>query len=130
MIYFENSTIPIVSLRKDLGGEEGYDKDNDCIIITKLKRSQSSEEEIVGLVIDRVIGSPEIPKRCLHGTTDKLIRTFDRLTSHVVHPEQGNERGQVLMVLDMAAIAKRILKEDRIESIIPTVKSAAAANRG
>jgi chemotaxis signal transduction protein len=128
LISFMRSTIPVVSLRSELGGEDGYDKDNDCIIITKLKRTKDSEEEIVGLVIDRVMDSPEIPRRCLEYCEGMLYNNFNSMTSHVVQPEQGDERGFVLLVLDMASIARRIL-DDGENYGLPSNKPLLVSNR-
>jgi hypothetical protein len=36
LISFMRRSVPVVSLRSELGGGDGYDQDSDCIIITKL----------------------------------------------------------------------------------------------
>ena len=108
IISFMRRSVPVVSLRSELGGREGYDKENDCIIVTNLKHSNSDEEEIVGLVIDRVMDSPEIPRRCLD-KCETMLYSSNSLTSYVVQPEQGDERSLMLLVLDMPSIARRIL---------------------
>ena len=122
IIFFMRSSIPVVSLRSELGGRDGYDKDNDCIIVMKLKRSNADEEEIVGLVIDRVMDSPEIPQRCLERCEGMLYAS-----NSMVRPEQGDERGLMLLVLDMASIAQRILDED--DYSVPSERPLLVSNR-
>lgn len=119
IISFMRHNIPVVSLRSQLGGQEGYDKDNDCIIVTRLRHPNRQQEDIVGLVIDRVMDSPEIPRRCMV-SCDGMIYSSSNMTSHVVQPEQGNERNLMLLVLDMAAIARQILNDDEYITVSNT----------
>ncbi len=115
IVSFMRQSIPVVSLRSELGGRKDYDVNNDCIIVTKIQSPNGKADEIVGLVIDRVMDSPEIPVRCLD-PCENMLYSSAGLTRYVVHPEQGNERNKMLLVLDIKAIAARILKQEKPSS--------------
>ena len=49
------------------------------------------------------------------------------MVRYVVQPEQGDERGLMLLVLDMASIAQRILDED--DYSVPSERPLLVSNR-
>ena len=110
IISFLRKNISVVSLRAELGDDKKYDKTRDCIIVTRINDSNGNET-LIGLVVDRVVGSPEIPSRSLI-KCEKMLHSASSLTQYIVEPEQGSERNQMLLVLDMKAVANRILSGD------------------
>jgi hypothetical protein len=49
------------------------------------------------------------------------------MVSYVVQPEQGDERGRMLLVLDMDSIARRVLDDDDFN--LPDERPLLVSNR-
>ncbi len=107
IICYQRQSIPIISLKGIDGFDAAYDKQKQSIILIHL---HGESDQTIGLVVDRVIDSPEVPKRALE-PCDKMLYANTMLTRYVVQPEQNNERNQMLLVLDMNLIGERILSE-------------------
>ncbi len=99
-----NTTIPVVSLRSMIGGKSGYDRERDSIIITRL--DDNEDTKLLGLVIDKVHSSPELPVRCLE-QVDRILNSGS-LVKYIVQPEQNNEKSEMLSIIDIDAIHRAI----------------------
>jgi len=109
IISFMRESIPVVSLRSELDAEKQYNKDEDCIIIAK--KDADNGDEVVGLVIDQVVASPEIPVRLLSKCDAVTGGGGNRMTKYIVQPERGNERSGMLLILDMDSISNAVLRD-------------------
>lgn len=111
-------TVPVVSLKNMVQGLEGYDQsydsENDVIIIVKYKGVE------LGLVGDSIHDSPSIPVRCIEACSGFGNST---ITGAIVRPESGEERKEMLSILNVSAISHTILgnKKQQLETDRPVV---------
>jgi chemotaxis signal transduction protein len=105
-------TVGVVSINELLGlGDRSYNPDTDGILLVRIKARANREEDtdILGIVIDRIMDSPEIPNRSLARYGSELAGN-SVLTKAVVRPDSGNERATMLSILDVEGLEARIIK--------------------
>lgn len=105
MITWNNKTIPIASLAKYFHHEVAYDKEQHHIIVLK-----GSEDKPFGLVIDMVQDSPEVPARCVDETSQAMMG-HNTLTKAIVKSDIGQEKAEMLSVLDPLKIERYLIVE-------------------
>jgi chemotaxis signal transduction protein len=86
-----------------------YNPERDGILLVKVGGDGSAQEteSILGIVIDRVMDSPEIPNRNI-ARYDSELAGKAVLTKAVVHPDAGDERATMLSILDVEALDARM----------------------
>jgi chemotaxis signal transduction protein len=108
---YAGQTVGIVSLREVLGmPARAYNPATDGILLVKVRPAQrgQAEERMLGIVIDRVMDSPEIPNKSI-ARYDSELAGKSVLTKAVVHPDNGDERSAMLSILDVEALEERML---------------------
>ncbi|QEP45220.1 chemotaxis protein CheW [Ectothiorhodospiraceae bacterium BW-2] len=113
LISFMKQTIPVVSLRALVGGDNKYDKECDSIVVTKFQDDYHNVE-LIGLVVDRVMDSPEIPVRSL-SVYEKMMRSKEGLVQYIVQPDMGYERQEMLSILNVKGIYRAIFEPNLIQ---------------
>jgi chemotaxis signal transduction protein len=109
---FGGQTVGVISVHELLGmTSRTYNADSDGILLVKVKpRAGVSEDEgILGIVIDRIMDSPEIPNRCISRYGSQLAGK-GVLTKAVVRPDSGNERAAMLSILDVEGLEERVVR--------------------
>lgn len=109
---YAGQTVGIVSLHALLGMRNPvYNAETDGILLVKVgdRGGAKDAEAILGIVIDRIMDSPEIPNRCI-ARYDSELAGKAVLTKAVVHPDAGDERATMLSILDIEALEERMLK--------------------
>lgn len=105
-------TVGVVSLADLLGLEERpYCRETDGILVVRLPRRAGidDQEGLMGLVIERIKDSPEIPNRSID-RYDSDLAGKSVLTKAVIRPEPGWERTEMLSILDVSGLERHILK--------------------
>jgi chemotaxis signal transduction protein len=105
MITWNNKTIPVASLAKYFQHTISYTKELNHIIVLK-----GSDNKPFGLVIDMVQDSPEIPVRCIDETSQVMLGAHT-LTKAIVKADIGQEKTEMLSILDPLKIEKYLLLE-------------------
>jgi len=112
MITWNNQTIPVASLAKYFHQELAYDKETNHIIVLK-----GNDDHPFGLVIDMVQDSPEVPLRCIDATNQAMMGQHT-LTKAIIKADIGQEKAEMLSVLDPMKIERYLLLEkDTLKSI-------------
>ncbi|EIC22232.1 chemotaxis protein CheW [Thiorhodovibrio frisius] len=109
---FGGQTVGVISIRELLGlSDHSYHSESDGILLVKVKpRAGVKEEEgILGIVIDRIMDSPEIPNRSISRYGSELAGK-SVLTKAVVRPDSGNERATMLSILDVEGLEERVVR--------------------
>ncbi|MTW20146.1 chemotaxis protein CheW [Allochromatium palmeri] len=109
---YVGQTVGVISLYELLGlNDRPYNPDSDGILLVKVKpRAGVQEDEgILGIVIDRIMDSPEIPNRSIACYGSELAGK-SVLTKAVVRPDLGNERSAMLSILDVEGLEEHVLK--------------------
>ncbi|ARU48459.1 chemotaxis protein CheW [Sulfurospirillum diekertiae] len=110
MITWNNKTIPVASLAKYFHHNIAYNKELHHIIVLK-----GSEEKPFGLVIDMVQDSPEVPVRCIDETSQAMMGQ-QTLTKAIVKADVGQEKAEMLSLLDPLKIEKYLLMDKTISN--------------
>ena len=105
MITWNNKTIPVASLAKYFHHDIAYDKEHHHIVVLK-----GSEEKPFGLVIDMVQDSPEVPLRCVDETSQAMMG-HHTLTKAIVKSDVGQEKAEMLSILDPLKIERYLMME-------------------
>ena len=108
MITWNNKTIPVASLAKYFHHDIAYSKENHHIVVLK-----GSDDKPFGLVIDMVQDSPEVPLRCIDETSQAMMGQHT-LTKAIVKADVGQEKAEMLSILDPLKIEKYLLMEKTI----------------
>jgi len=110
MITWNNKTIPVASLAKYFHHDIAYSKDQHHIVVLK-----GSDDKPFGLVIDMVQDSPEVPARCVDETSQAMMGQ-QTLTKAIVKADVGQEKAEMLSILDPLKIEKYLLMEKTISN--------------
>lgn len=108
VISYEKRMVNIISLAKLLGMEKKYDKDQDTIILVKTV----IEKQIVylGLVVDAIYSSPEIPTRSISHYSN-VLKNENSLTKAVIIPDNPEDFGnEMISILDIPKIYAQLIQ--------------------
>ncbi|WP_242518159.1 MULTISPECIES: chemotaxis protein CheW [Thiorhodovibrio] len=109
---YAGQTVGVISIHELLGmTNRPYNAESDGILLVKVKpRDGVNEDEgILGIVIDRIMDSPEIPNRSISRYGSELAgKTV--LTKAVVRPDSGSERATMLSILDVEGLEERVTR--------------------
>lgn len=104
--------ISVISLHEMLGLKpHPYDPERDGILLVKVRPRDGRTEgdNALGIVIDRILDSPEIPNRSIARYESELAGK-SLLTKAVVRPDSGQERAPMLSILDVEALDQRFIQ--------------------
>jgi len=108
VIGFDKRMVSVISLGKLLGMEKKYDKERDTIIIVK---AQMHEQMVyVGLAVDAIYSSPEIPTRSI-SHYDNMLKNENSLTKAVIIPDRAEDFGnEMISILDIPKIYTQLIQ--------------------
>lgn len=108
VIGFNKRMVSVISLGKLLGMEKKYDKESDTIIIVKTEIN----EQIVhlGLAVDAIYSSPEIPLRSISQYSN-VLKNENSLTKAVIIPDRAEDFGnEMISILDIQKIYTQLVQ--------------------
>jgi len=108
VIGFDKRMVSVISLGKLLGMEKKYNKESDTIIIIKAK----VDEQIVylGLAVDTIYSSPEIPLRSISNYSN-MLKNENSLTKAIIIPDRAEDFGnEMISILDIPKIYTQLIQ--------------------
>lgn len=108
VISFEKRMVSVISLAKLLGIEKKYDKESDTIILVKAV----IEKQVVylGLAVDAIFSSPEIPLRSISHYSN-VLKNENSLTKAVIIPDNAEDFGnEMISILDIPKIYAQLIQ--------------------
>jgi len=109
---YAGQMVSVISLYEMLGLKpRPYDAEHDGILLVKVKPRDGVPEDncLLGIVIDRIMDSPEIPNRSIASYSSELAGK-PLLTKAIVRPDIGHERAALLSILDVEALDQRFIQ--------------------
>jgi chemotaxis signal transduction protein len=107
VISYLGKTIGVVALHTLITGEKFvYDHTKYGVII--LKMVEDEKTNYIGIAVDSIYDSPEIPNRSIQKYASSLLGT-NILTKAIVKPEEDINKSQMLSILDVHAIYKKMV---------------------
>jgi len=108
VIGFDKRMISVISLSKLLGIDKKYDKESDTIIIVK---AQMDEQLIhLGLAVDSIYSSPEIPLRSISHYSN-VLKNENSLTKAVIIPDRAEDFGnEMISIIDVPKIYTQLIQ--------------------
>ena len=108
VINYEKRMINVISLARLLGMEKQYDKETHSIIIVKAEIQEQTI--LLGLAIDAIYNSPEIPLRCISHYSN-VLKNENSLTKAVIIPEHPEDFGnEMISILDVQKIYTQLIQ--------------------
>jgi chemotaxis signal transduction protein len=108
VISFEKRMVSVISLGKLLGMEKKYDKERDTIILVKTV----IEKQVVylGVVVDAIYSSPEIPLRSISHYSN-VLKNENSLTKAVIIPDSAEDfSNEMISILDIPKIYAQLIQ--------------------
>lgn len=105
VITYRGKTVSIIDVSSLLGKKIDYNFEENYILIVR-----GQKDTMFGIVVSSVKDSPEIPKRCIDYIDTRL--TNSGLTKAVIQPESGNEKKEMLSILNLDSIYARFHHAD------------------
>ncbi|MDD5717279.1 MAG: chemotaxis protein CheW [Sulfuricurvum sp.] len=108
VIGYEKRMVSVISLAKLLGIEKKYNKESDTIIIVKAV----IERQVVylGLAVDAIYSSPEIPLRSISHYSN-VLKNENSLTKAVIIPDRAEDFGnEMISILDIPKIYAQLIQ--------------------
>lgn len=108
VISYEKRMVSVISLAKLLGMEKKYDKESDTIILVKAV----IERQVVylGLAVDAIFSSPEIPVRSISHYSN-ILKNENSLTKAVIIPDRAEDFGnEMISILDIPKIYLQLIQ--------------------
>ena len=108
VISYEKRMISVISLAKLLGIDKQYNKENDTIIIVKAVIEQ--QVVYLGLAVDAIYSSPEIPLRSISHYSN-VLKNENSLTKAVIIPDRAEDFGnEMISILDIPKIYAQLIQ--------------------
>lgn len=108
VISYDKRMVSVISLGKLLGIEKKYDKESDTIILVKAV----IEKQVVylGLAVDAIFSSPEIPLRSISHYSN-VLKNENSLTKAVIIPDNAEDFGnEMISILDIPKIYAQLIQ--------------------
>ncbi|MDD2950832.1 MAG: chemotaxis protein CheW, partial [Sulfuricurvum sp.] len=108
VISYDKRMISVISLAKLLGKEKKYDKERDTVILVKTVL----EKQVVylGLAVDAIYSSPEIPIRSISHYSN-ILKNENSLTKAVIIPDRAEDFGnEMISILDIPKIYLQLVQ--------------------
>jgi len=108
VIGYDKRMVSVISLGKLLGMEKKYDKETDTIIIVN---AQIDEQTVyLGLAVDGIYSSPEIPLRSISHYSN-VLKNENSLTKAVIIPDRAEDFGnEMISILDIPRIYTQLIQ--------------------
>lgn len=108
VIGFEKRMISVISLAKLLGINKQYNKETNTIIIVKAVIEQ--QVVYLGLAVDSIYSSPEIPLRSISHYSN-VLKNENSLTKAVIIPDRAEDFGnEMISILDIPKIYSQLVQ--------------------
>lgn len=108
VIGFEKRMVSVISLGKLLGINKQYNKQSDTIIIVKALIEQ--QVVYLGLAVDAIYSSPEIPLRSISNYSN-VLKNENSLTKAVIIPDRAEDFGnEMISILDIPKIYAQLVQ--------------------
>lgn len=108
VIGYEKRMVSVISLAKLLGINKPYDKQSDTIIIVKAVIEQ--QVVYLGLAVDTIYSSPEIPLRSISHYSN-VLKNENSLTKAVIIPDRAEDFGnEMISILDIPKIYAQLIQ--------------------
>ncbi len=108
VIGYDKRMVSVISLGKLLGMEKKYDKENDTIIIVNAKIEDQTV--YLGLAVDGIYSSPEIPLRSISHYSN-VLKNENSLTKAVIIPDRAEDFGnEMISILDIPKIYTQLIQ--------------------
>ncbi|HEX5670528.1 MAG TPA: chemotaxis protein CheW, partial [Sulfuricurvum sp.] len=108
VIGYDKRMVSVISLGKLLGMEKKYDKENDTIIIVTAKIDEQTV--YLGLAVDGIYSSPEIPLRSISHYSN-VLKNENSLTKAVIIPDRAEDFGnEMISILDIPKIYTQLIQ--------------------
>ncbi|MDP1784814.1 MAG: chemotaxis protein CheW, partial [Sulfuricurvum sp.] len=108
VIGFDKRMVSVISLGKLLGMEKKYDKENDTIII--VNATIDEQTVYLGLAVDGIYSSPEIPLRSISHYSN-VLKNENSLTKAVIIPDRAEDFGnEMISILDIPKIYTQLIQ--------------------
>ncbi|WP_298693058.1 chemotaxis protein CheW [uncultured Sulfuricurvum sp.] len=108
VIGYDKRMVNVISLAKLLGMEKKYDKEHDAIII--IKATIDSQSIHLGLAVDSIFSSPEIPLRSISHYAN-MLKNENSLTKAVIIPDHAEDFGnEMISILDIPKIYAQLVQ--------------------
>ncbi len=108
VISYEKRMVSVISLAKLLGMEKKYDKERDTIILVKAV----IEKQVIylGLIVDSIYSSPEIPIRSISEYSN-VLKNENSLTKAVIIPDNPEDfANEMISILDIPKIYRQLIQ--------------------
>jgi len=108
VISYDKRMVSVISLAKLLGMEKKYDKERDTIILVKAV----IEKQVVylGLAVDAIYSSPEVPLRSISHYSN-VLKNENSLTKAVIIPDRAEDFGnEMISILDIPKIYAQLIQ--------------------
>lgn len=108
VIGYDKRMISVISLAKLLGMEKVYDKETHTIILVKTMIDEQSV--YLGMAVDAIYSSPEIPLRSI-SHYGNVLRNENSLTKAVIIPDRAEDFGnEMISILDIHKIYTQLVQ--------------------
>ncbi|MCK9372482.1 MAG: chemotaxis protein CheW [Sulfuricurvum sp.] len=108
VISYEKRMVSVISLAKLLGMEKRYDKEHDTIIL--VKAHIHDQMVYIGLAVDAIYSSPEIPLRSI-SHYNNILKNENSLTKAVIIPDRAEDFGnEMISILDIPKIYTQLIQ--------------------
>ncbi len=107
VISYDKRMVSVISLAKLLGMEKKYDKELDTVILVKAV----IEKQVIylGLAVDAIYSSPEIPIRSISHYSN-ILKNENSLTKAVIIPDNPEDFGnEMISILDIPKIYAQLI---------------------
>ncbi len=108
VISYDKRMVSVISLAKLLGIDKKYDKETDTILIVK---AQVDEQSVyLGVAVDGIYSSPEIPLRSISQYSN-ILRNENSLTKSVIIPDHPEDFGnEMISIIDVQKIYTQLIQ--------------------
>lgn len=108
VISYEKRMVSVISLAKLLGMEKKYDKELDTVILVKAVLDK--QVVYLGLAVDAIYSSPEIPIRSISHYSN-VLKNENSLTKAVIIPDNPEDFGnEMISILDIPKIYAQLIQ--------------------
>ncbi|MFZ3053260.1 MAG: chemotaxis protein CheW [Sulfuricurvum sp.] len=108
VIGYDKRMVSVISLGKLLGMEKKYNKETDTIIIVNAQIDAQSV--YLGLAVDGIYSSPEIPLRSISHYSN-VLKNENSLTKAVIIPDRAEDFGnEMISILDIPKIYTQLIQ--------------------
>lgn len=108
VIGFDKRMVSVISLAKLMGMEKKYDKEHDTIIV--VKADIDGQILHLGLAVDAIYSSPEVPLRSISHYSN-VLKNENSLTKAVIIPDRAEDFGnEMISIIDIPKIYMQLVQ--------------------